>query len=90
MLDNGIEEMAYIAAHPAVQHEYNKSSKTTKKRVVSSTTKESIKPNKLEGIEDMAHIAATHSSTPRKKKSSIISKVKDYIDSVHKDSDHSL
>ena len=90
-MDNGIEEMAHIAANPAVAKAYNEEGWKNRK---APTNQESTKPSAnrtLEGIEDMAYIAAQSQENDKKKSNSKVRKfIEDLLNKNKNKDDHSM
>ena len=95
--DIGLEDMAHEAAMHETMNKSDKKtikkSKNTKSTIVSSTSKTiSAKENTVmmdNGLEEMAYIAA-QSSTQKKVKPSVASKIKSYIETVVHGQDDTL
>ena len=77
-MDNGLEEMAYIAAHEDVAKKYNESGKAKKQPSQKSAPNQPAK-QELDGVEDMAYIAANHIDSDKKKSKPA---VREYIASL--------
>ena len=77
-MDNGLEEMAYIAAHEDVAKKYNESGKAKKQAYEKSAPNQPAK-QELDGVEDMAYIAANHMDSNKKKSKPA---VREYIASL--------
>ena len=90
-MDNGIEEMAHIAANPDVAKAYNEEGRKNRK---APTNQEIVKPQvkqKLEGVEDMAYIAAQSQENDKKKSNSKVRKfIEDLLNKNKNKDDHSM
>ena len=54
----GVEQMAYVAAHDDVAKKYNERAKKVVKKSAPVKASVSVSPQELDGVEDMAYIAA--------------------------------
>ena len=81
--DIGLEDMAHIAAtHDASSTPKKKNNASVHKETkISDVAKDSTEPILDNGLEEMAYIAA-HAEDAPKRKPSVASKIKDYIESV--------
>ena len=90
-MDNGIEEMAHIAANPDVAKAYNEEGRKNRKQ---PTNQEIAKPQvkqELEGVEDMAYIAAHNQEKDKKKSNSKVRKfIEDLLNKNKNKDDHSM